>query len=155
MNDAPRAGQDLDGYLLERRLGQGAMGEVFLARDLLLERPVAIKFIAAGQADEMARRRFLVEARAIARLQHPNVVTIYRVGEQGGRPYLVSEFIPGTALDQLATPVDQGRLMEIGLGLSRGLAMAHRAGVVHRDIKPANAILSHEGVVKLLDFGIA
>ena len=153
--NGPTAGQDLDGYLLERRIGQGAMGEVFLARDQLLERPVAIKFIAAGQADEMARERFMVEARAIARLQHPNVVTIYRVGEHQGRPYLVSEFVPGTALDRLAMPLDQGRLMEIALGLSRGLAMAHRAGVVHRDIKPANAILSEDGVVKLLDFGIA
>ncbi len=151
----PGAGRDLDGYQLERRIGQGAMGEVYLARDLLLERPVAIKFIAAGQVDETARQRFMVEARAIARLQHPNVVTIYRIGEHEGLPYLVSEYIDGTPLDELATPMEQGRLLEIGLGLSRGLAMAHRAGVVHRDIKPANAILSAEGQVKLLDFGIA
>ena len=151
----PGAGQELDGYRLVSPVGKGAMGEVFLARDLLLERPVAIKFIGAGGASEAARARFMVEARAVARLQHPNVVTIHRVGEHGGQPYIVSEFVEGTALDKLGAPLPSDELREISLGLARGLAVAHQAGVIHRDIKPANAILSRGGQVKLLDFGIA
>ncbi len=151
----PGAGQELDGYRLVSPLGQGAMGEVFLARDLLLERPVAIKFIGAAVAGEAARARFMVEARAVARLQHPNVVTIHRVGEHGGQPYIVSEYIEGTALDRVDAPLPSDLLLEVSLGLARGLAVAHQAGVIHRDIKPANAILSRDGQVKLLDFGIA
>lgn len=147
--------REFDGYRLVRLLGRGAMGEVFLAHDTVLDRPVAIKFISAAGADEQTRRRFFVEARAIARLQHPNVVSIYRVGEAGGAPYLVSEFVRGTSLDQLETPVPWRQALRIGLDIARALAAAHQRGVVHRDIKPANAILSSDGEVKLLDFGIA
>ena len=143
-----------DGYELGRLLGRGGMGTVYLAHDTFLDRPVAIKFISRAR-DEMARKRFLVEARAIARLTHPNVVSIYRVGEVAGAPYLVSEYVEGQALDGLVGPVAPGQILKYALDIASALAAAHRRGVVHRDIKPANAILSQEGDVKLLDFGIA
>jgi len=143
-----------DGYELGPLLGEGGMGQVFLARDVLLDRHVAIKFIATEIA-EQARQRFAVEARAIARLQHPNVVAIYRVGEVEGRPYLVSEFVRGQSLDRTPRPAPWREALRIGQDLARALAAAHRRGVVHRDIKPANVIVSEEGDVKLLDFGLA
>jgi serine/threonine protein kinase/formylglycine-generating enzyme required for sulfatase activity len=144
-----------DGYELRRLLGKGGMGAVYLAHDTLLDRPVAVKFISGSSQNSQARERFMVEARAIARLQHTNVVSIYRVGEVAETPYLVSEFIRGTPLDRLEKPVSSEDALSIALDVASGLAAAHRRGVVHRDIKPANAIRSHDGVVKLLDFGIA
>ncbi len=142
-------------YRLLRLLGRGGMGQVYLAEDTLLERTVALKLIASVRPDEAARKRFHAEARAIARLSHPNVVTVHRVGEVEGRPYLVTEFIRGQTLGELTRPLAPERVLSIALGLSRGLAAAHRQGVLHRDIKPANAMLTEEGEVKLLDFGLA
>ncbi|HET9450965.1 MAG TPA: serine/threonine-protein kinase, partial [Aggregicoccus sp.] len=147
--------REFDGYRLVQSLGRGGMGQVFLAHDTVLERPTALKVLDADLPGSTARERFLVEARAIARLQHPNVVAIYRVGEVQGRPYLVSEFVPGRSLDALALPLPAAEVLRIGRGLARGLAAAHRRGVLHRDIKPANAILADTGEVKLLDFGLA
>lgn len=141
-------------YRIVRLLGRGAMGQVYLAHDTLLDRPVAIKFIAADP-NSTVRERFLVEARAIARLTHPNVVSVYRVGELGGRPYLVSEFVRGHSLAELAKPVSVEKGLQIGLGLCAGLKAAHASGVLHRDVKPANAILAESGDAKLLDFGLA
>ncbi len=147
--------REFDGYHIRRSIGRGAMGEVFLAYDTLLDRLVGVKFIYALVAGSEQRERFLAEGRAIARLQHPNVLTIYRVGEVEGRPYLSSEFIEGTPLDELEIPLPWKKVLEIGIGLARGLAAAHRRGVLHRDVKAANAILSKTGEVKLLDFGLA
>ncbi len=147
--------QELDEYRLLRRLGRGAMGEVFLAHDTLLERPVAVKFLTGAGLAQEAVERFLVEARAAARLQHPNVVAVHRVGQVDGRPYLVSEYVRGTSLDRVAKPMPWRRVLEIALGLCRGLAAAHRGGVLHRDIKPGNTVITEEGEVKLLDFGLA
>ncbi len=148
--------REFEEYRLLRPLGRGTMGQVYLAHDALLERLVAVKFIAPGGAvDEVGRARFFQEARAIARLQHPNVVVIHRVGEVRRQPYLVSEFIRGESLDALPKPVEARRVLPIAIGLARGLAAAHRCGVLHRDIKPANAVLSEDGEVKLLDFGLA
>src|SRR6185436_11104083 len=96
-------------YRLVRPLGRGQMGHVYLAYDSLLDRHVAVKFIAAFRPDAAARERFLVEARAAARLQHPNAVAIYGVGELDDRPYLVSEFVRGETLDQMAKPVPWAR----------------------------------------------
>lgn len=141
-------------YRIVRLLGRGAMGQVYLAQDTLLDRPVAIKFIASEPSPAL-RERFLVEARAIARLHHPNVVSIYRVGEHAGRPYLVSEFVRGQSLSDLPKPVPLNEALRIGLGLSAGLRAAHQAGVLHRDVKPANAMLTDGGEAKLLDFGLA
>jgi serine/threonine protein kinase/formylglycine-generating enzyme required for sulfatase activity len=144
-----------DEYRLVELLGRGGMGEVYLAYDKILDRPVAVKFISGLEPSQTARERFLVEARAAARLQHPNVVTIYRVGELDDRPFIISEFVHGKSLDTLAKPMDFTRALELGRGLARGLAAAHRRNVLHRDIKPANAILTDDGEVKLLDFGLA
>src|SRR5262250_788317 len=145
---------EFEEYRLVRLLGRGAMGEVYLARDSLLDRAVAVKFVKAAK-DPIARARFFDEARAIARLQHSNVVAIHRIGEVAGHPYLVSEYVRGRPLDQLERPVASRQVLEIALDLARGLAAAHRRGVLHRDVKPANAILSEEGRAKLLDFGLA
>jgi eukaryotic-like serine/threonine-protein kinase len=147
---------EFDGYRLIQPIGAGGMGQVFLGHDTLLDRPVAVKFIASSRAlDAEARRRFLVEARAVARLQHPCVVTVYRAGEIDGHPYLISEFVEGKSLDRLKIPVPIKELIRIADDLSRGLTVAHRAGIIHRDIKPANAIVARDGKAKLLDFGIA
>nr|WP_224242128.1 SUMF1/EgtB/PvdO family nonheme iron enzyme [Hyalangium gracile] len=150
--------REFEEYRLLQPLGRGTMGQVYLAHDTLLDRLVAVKFVVtSGEAplDESTRARFFQEARAIARLQHPNVVAIHRVGEVRRQPYLVSEFIRGSSLDTLASPLEGQRVLQIGIGLARGLAAAHRCGVLHRDIKPANAVLSEDGEVKLLDFGLA
>ncbi|MFO0580330.1 MAG: serine/threonine-protein kinase [Polyangia bacterium] len=127
-----------DEYRLLWTLGRGGMGDVYLGHDLLLDRPVAIKFISSVEPDAMLREQFLTEARAAARLQHPNVVTVYRVGEIEGHPYIISEYIRGQALDRAKRPMPWQRVRELALGLARGLAAAHRRGVLHRDIKPGN-----------------
>ncbi|HEY8211190.1 MAG TPA: protein kinase [Myxococcaceae bacterium] len=146
---------ELDGCRVGALLGEGASGRVYSAYDPVLDRDVAIKFLAEAAADQAARERFTAEARALARLQHPNVVAIYRVGEADGHPYLVSELVRGTSLDRLPRPVPPERAAAIGLGLARGLAEAHRRGVLHRDVKPANAVLDEDGNAKLVDFGLA
>ena len=148
----PRAFEE---YRLLRLIGWGGMGEVYLAHDTLLDRLVAVKFLGGIRPDPDARDQVLKEARATARLQHPNVVSIYRVGELDGRPFIVSEFVRGSALDTIDIPVPWRRALELGIALARGLAAAHRGGVLHRDIKPGNAILAEDGQVKLLDFGLA
>ncbi|WP_224363500.1 bifunctional serine/threonine-protein kinase/formylglycine-generating enzyme family protein [Hyalangium versicolor] len=145
--------EEFDEYRLVRLIGRGRTGRVYLAHDTLLERPVAVKFIPALGQNALAR--FLVEARAAARIQHPNVVTLYRVGQLEDQPYLISEFIRGVSLDRLAKPVPSERALSIGKDLARGLSAAHRRGVLHRDIKPGNAVLTESGEVKLLDFGLA
>jgi serine/threonine protein kinase/formylglycine-generating enzyme required for sulfatase activity len=147
--------EELEEYRLVRPLGHGAMGQVYVAHDTLLDRPVAIKFVAGVELAPHLRERFFVEARALARLSHPNVVAVHRIGEVRGRPYLVYELVRGTPLSGLPRPVPSRQALEIAIGLARGLAAAHRAGVLHRDIKPANAILADDGQVKLLDFGLA
>jgi len=146
---------ELDGFRVVRQLGRGGMGTVYLGHDDVLERPVALKFLATADPKMSARDRFLLEARAIARLQHPNVVGIYRIGEVLGRPYLVYELVAGRSLDQLPKPVPWPRALELVLGVARGLSAAHRRDVLHRDIKPANVMLADSGEIKLLDFGLA
>src|ERR1043165_4606458 len=146
---------ELDGFRVVRQLGRGGMGTVYLGHDDMLDRPVALKFLATTDPRVPARDRFMVEARAIARLQHPNVVGIYRVGEVLGRPYLAYELITGQSLDVVRKPPPWSRALELVLGVARGLAAAHRRDVLHRDIKPANVMLANGGEIKLLDFGLA
>ncbi|HEX9577300.1 MAG TPA: serine/threonine-protein kinase, partial [Myxococcales bacterium] len=141
-------------FRILRPLGRGAMGEVFLAEDELLGRQVAIKFVRQADRPEM-RARFLLEARALARLQHPNVVTVHRVGEVLGRPFLVSEWVKGESLDRLRLPLSASAAMQVALQLARALAAVHRVGVLHRDLKPANVLLSESGELKLVDFGVS
>lgn len=144
----------IDEFRLLRPLGRGAMGQVFVGHDTLLDRLVAVKFL-VGQPDELARQRFTNEARAIARLQHPNVVSIYRVGECAGHPFLVSELVRGEPLNALALPLSPAQVLAIAIDAAGGLAAAHQQGVLHRDVKPANMVRTAEGQVKLLDFGLA
>ena len=135
------------------------MAAVDLARDLELERPVALKRLADSVArDDEVRARFLREGRLAARLSHRNVVRVYDVGEDGGRPYIAMEFVDGETLAELVArtgpqrPEDVARL---GIEICRGLAAVHDAGLVHRDVKPQNLLLARDGQVKLGDFGIA
>ncbi|WP_257448440.1 bifunctional serine/threonine-protein kinase/formylglycine-generating enzyme family protein [Archangium lipolyticum] len=144
-----------DEFRLIRPIGRGGMGVVYLAQDTSLERLVAVKFIASEQPTPQVRANFETEARAIARLQHPNVVTVFRVGEIEGHAYIVSEYVVGQSLAKLPRPMPWRRALALGLGLARGLAAAHRQGVLHRDIKPTNALVTERGEVKLLDFGLA
>ncbi|WP_164016779.1 bifunctional serine/threonine-protein kinase/formylglycine-generating enzyme family protein [Pyxidicoccus trucidator] len=144
-----------DEFRLEGPIGRGGMGVVFLAHDTSLDRRVAVKFMAANQPDAWGRESFTTEARALARVQHANIVNVFSVGEVDGRPYIVSEYVVGESLAELPLPVPWRRVLALGVGLARGLAAAHRQGVLHRDLKPSNALVTREGEVKLLDFGLA
>src|SRR5205814_10444393 len=114
---------ELEEYRLVRLLGRGTMGEVYLAHDSLLDRPVAVKFMQAA-GDPVARAQLFDEARAIARLQHPNVVAIYRVAEVAGHPYLVSEYVRGRTLEQLERPASSRQVLDLALDLSREIGRA-------------------------------
>lgn len=150
--------QQIGHYEVLRELGRGGMGEVFLARDEILERQVAIKTVRDGfLADPMAKARFLREARAVAALSHPNIAAVFEAGETEDGPYLVMEFVEGETLTELRrrhSPSAE-RLIDIAKQLARALAHAHARNILHRDIKSSNAMFTTEGVVKLLDFGLA
>jgi serine/threonine-protein kinase len=145
----------LDEFHLVRLLGRGGMGAVYLAHDTSLDRLVALKLSVALEPDTSTLDSFAIEARAIARIKHPNVVTVFRAGQVEGRPYLVYEYVDGKSLAELAPPLPWRYVLDIALGLSRGLRAAHQRGVLHRDVKPGNAILDADGSIKLLDFGLA
>jgi serine/threonine protein kinase/TolB-like protein len=145
-------------YRVLRLLGQGGMGEVYLAEDPRLSRQVAIKVLGArALGSEEARRRFEREARTAAQLSHPNIVHIYEVGEDEGIAYLVMEHVEGRTLRDLiaegALPVE--RTLHLAEGICDGLAAAHERGIVHRDIKPANILVDQTGRPRILDFGLA
>ncbi|GEN06375.1 serine/threonine protein kinase [Myxococcus fulvus] len=145
----------LDEFHLVRLLGRGGMGAVYLAHDTSLDRLVALKLSVALEPDTSTLDSFAIEARAIARIKHPNVVTVFRAGQVEGRPYLVYEYVDGKSLAELALPLPWRYALDIALGLARGLRAAHQRGVLHRDVKPGNAILDADGSIKLLDFGLA
>jgi eukaryotic-like serine/threonine-protein kinase len=146
-------------YRLERPLGHGGMASVYLARDTELDRPVALKLLAESLgSDESVQQRFVREARLAARLSHPNVVSVFDAGDDGGRPYIVMEYVDGQNLAELlarrgSIPPDEAR--GLALQAAQGLAHAHAAGLVHRDVKPQNLILRGDGTLKIADFGIA
>ena len=138
-------------------IGRGGMGEVYLAHDTRLGRKVAVKLLRPDlTSNPDAVRRFEQEARAASSLNHPNIVTIYEIGELEDRRFLAMEFVDGRSLDaMLGGPVSISSVAQIGAQLAQALAVAHAAGIVHRDIKPENIMVREDGYVKLLDFGVA
>src|SRR5215212_2622433 len=148
-----------DRYRLESKLGSGGMSTVYLARDVTLERWVAVKVMHREMSDQPDQiERFRREARAVAQLSHPNVVSVIDAGEDGGHPYIVFEYVDGETLKQRIErvgplPVDEAAAYAIEVG--RGLATAHARRLVHRDVKPQNVLIDSEGRAKVTDFGIA
>jgi serine/threonine protein kinase len=157
--DDPWVGQRLGKYEITGKLGQGGMGVVYEGQDTLLKRPVAVKLLPeAVAANPEALKRFLHEAQAAARLNHPNVVAIHEADQWQGTVYLVLELVRGESAEQaLQTrgPLPWREATRILADVCRGLAAAHAAGLVHRDIKPGNILLAADGAVKLADFGLA
>ena len=147
-------GKRIGRFELIRELGQGGMGQVFLARDAKLGRKVAIKIVLRD--DPTFVRRFVAEARATARCMHDNIVTIYEAGEHEGLPFMVLEYLEGKALGQLlAKKLPVRPFTEIIVAVVRALDKAHEHGIVHRDLKPSNIFVTDQGKVKVLDFGLA
>ena len=152
------AGQTLGRYRIEEKIGAGGMGVVYRAYDEKLERDLAIKVLAPGALDDdAARKRFRNEARVLSRLNHPAIQTIHDFDSIDGHDLLVSEFVRGVSLDMrvAAGPLPEKDVVRIGVQLTQGLAAAHAAGVLHRDLKPANLRVTPEGLLKILDFGLA
>ena len=146
------------GYLVVERLGEGGMGVVYKARHLGLNRPVALKMIRGGsQARPDHFRRFSIEAEAVAKLRHPNILQIYDIGEANGLPYVALELLDGGGLDlRLAgTPMPGRSAAELLVILARAVDFAHQAGIIHRDLKPSNVLYASDGVPKITDFGLA
>jgi serine/threonine protein kinase len=151
-------GQRLNHYSISTQLGAGGMGEVYQAHDTRLGRAIALKVLPVAFAQDADRlRRFAQEARAISALNHPNIVTLHEVGEAAGVHYLATEFVDGLTLRERLTngKFELQEALEIVIQMASGLAVAHEAGIIHRDIKPENVMLRRDGIVKVLDFGLA
>ena len=155
---APTSGQVLGHYRLIEQIGAGGMGVVFRAHDEQLQRDVAVKILPAGLfADDATRKQFRKEALAVGKLNHPNIAMAFDFGEEDGIDYLVTEYIPGLNLDEMLAhqPLPQKTVLELGVQLATGLEAAHRENVVHRDLKPGNLRVNPDGMLKILDFGLA
>ncbi len=145
-------------YKILEKLGEGGVGEVYLAEDTVLGRKVALKKLSSGRiADPDSRRRFIREAKAQALLNHPNIATFYEVGETPEEVFIVMEYVEGRALSQLVLDgkLSLSEILDLAIQIAEGLSAAHEAGIVHRDIKPANVLITSRGSAKLTDFGLA
>ncbi len=151
------SGTRIGPYEIQSPLGAGGMGEVYRARDSRLGRDVAIKVLPEAFAQDKERlRRFETEARAVAALNHPNILSVHDIGTEDGAPYLVSECLEGHSLRQeLSGALPLRRIVEYGTQIAQGLAAAHDKGIIHRDLKPENIFVTQDGRVKILDFGLA
>ncbi len=151
-------GTRLGSYEIVSPLGSGGMGEVYKAKDLKLGRDVAIKVLREDLASDPERlRRFELEARAASSLNHPNIVTIHDIGEHEGTRYIAMEYVEGKTLRGIlgGEPLPTKKLLKLSTQIADGLAKAHSAGIVHRDLKPENLMVTGDGFVKILDFGLA
>jgi serine/threonine protein kinase len=151
-------GKTLSHYRILKKIGQGGMGEVFLAKDSLLRCKVALKFLTpAMQRDPVARKRFMREARSAAALNHPYICHVTEVAESDGRDFIVMEYVDGQSLkDRLRRgPLPLNKLLVIAIEVAEALEVAHGKGIIHRDIKPANIMLTKSGHAKVMDFGLA
>jgi eukaryotic-like serine/threonine-protein kinase len=159
MNKELEANTNLSHYRIVSKIGAGGMGEVYLAQDTKLDRKVAIKFLHeefSKDADKLAR--FIQEARAASALNHPNILTVYEIGEVDGKNYIATELIEGQTLrDHLShkESLQLNQILKIGVQVAEALSAAHQAGIIHRDIKPENIMLRKDGYAKVLDFGLA
>ena len=145
----------VDGFRVLAPLGKGGMGKVYLGREIELDRLVALKFMTVPAFVTRARERFLAEARALARLEHRNIVRVFRIDEHEGHPFIAYEYVRGENLERLLKPVRWQTALAICTRVARALGAANDAGLLHRDVKPANVMISVSGEVKLLDFGLA
>src|SRR5262245_53887671 len=152
------AGARLGPYEIVGPLGAGGMGEVYRARDQRLAREVAIKVLPSSFLGEPERlRRFEQEARAAGQLNHPNILVVYDIGAHDGTPYVVEELLEGETLRQKlgGAALPTRKAIDYAGQIAQGLAAAHQKGIVHRDLKPENLFVTHDGRVKILDFGLA
>ena len=152
------SGRRLGHYLLNREIGRGGMGAVYLAHDEKLDRRVALKVLPARFTSDAERvRRFQREARAATALNHPNILTIFDIGQEEGLHYIATEFVEGRTLRSLigSAEMSPGKAIDVAMQIAGALAAAHQVGIVHRDIKPENVMVRLDGYVKVLDFGLA
>ncbi len=152
------SGLKFGAYQILSPLGAGGMGEVYRARDTRLGREVAIKVLPGNVCPDRRRiERFEQEARSASALNHPNIVTIYELGEVDGTSYIAMELVEGEAVRELLASgsIPLPKVIQIAAQIADGLAKAHSAGIVHRDLKPENVMVSRDGLVKILDFGVA
>ncbi len=149
-------GSIISHYKIVEKLGEGGMGVVYKAEDTKLDRPVALKFLPEQlAASPQDKARFIQEAKAASSLNHPNVCTIHDIQEHEGRLFIVMEFVDGQTLREKLPAMNQGKAIDVSVQIAEGLAAAHEKGIVHRDIKPENVMIRKDGIVQIMDFGLA